>query len=138
MGGDKLFDQQRFVAGARERNFTPHVAQNTTNRRSAIDGRTTRHAGYAISQRRRKLAEQELGWKKTTGWLRKLRHRGRDKVDWIFTFTAGVYDMVRIRTLERAGVCSCGGVSPRARLHPKAWPITSALARSSRCLDSTI
>jgi len=106
VGGDKLYDQQRFVAGARACNFTPHVAQNTTNRRSAIDGRTIRHTGYAISQRRRKLVEQGLGWKKTIGLLRKLRHRGRDKVDWIFTFTAGVYDMVRIRTLERARACS--------------------------------
>jgi transposase len=102
VGADKLYDQQGFVVGARARKFTPHVAQNTTNRRSAIDGRTTRHPGYAVSQRRRKLVEQSMGWKKTIGMLRKLRHRGRAKVDWIFTFTAGVYDMVRIRTLERA------------------------------------
>jgi hypothetical protein len=106
VGADKLYDQQRFVKGAREHNFTPHVAQNTTNRRSAIDGRTTRHPGHAVSPRRRKLVEQGLGWKKTIGLLRKLRHRGRHKVDWIFTFTAGVYNMVRIRTLERAAVCS--------------------------------
>jgi transposase len=106
VGADKLYDQQRFVAEARARNFTPHVAQNTTNRRSAIDGRTTSHPGYLESQQRRKLVEQSIGWKKTVGMLRKLRHRGHAKVDWIFTFAAGVYDMVRIRTLERAGVCS--------------------------------
>jgi len=105
VGADKLYDQHRFVEGARDRNFTPHVAQNTTNRRSAVDGRTTTHPGYQVSQRKRKLVEQSLGWKKTIGMLRKLRHRGIRKVDWIFTFTAGVYDMVRIRTLERVGPC---------------------------------
>jgi len=106
VGGDKLYDQKRFVEGARERKVTPHVAQNTTNRRSVIDGRTTRHPGYAVSQRRRKLVEQGFGWKKTVGLLRKLRHRGLPNVDWMFTFTTAVYDMVRIRTLERAGVGS--------------------------------
>ena len=103
VGADKLYDQKPFVKGARARNVTPHVAQNTTNRRSAIDGRTTRHCGYAVSQQRRKLVEQGFGWKKTVGLLRKLRHRGVDNVDWIFTFSAAVYDMVRIRTLERVG-----------------------------------
>jgi transposase len=102
VGADKLYDQGAFAAGARAHNFTPHVARNTTNRRSAVDGRTTRHPGYAASQRKRKLVEQGFGWKKTIGLLRRLRHRGRDKVDWMFTFTAGVYNMVRIRTLERA------------------------------------
>lgn len=103
VGADKLYDQKPFVDGARARNVTPHVAQNTTNRRSAIDGRTTRHSGYAVSQQRRKLVEQGFGWKKSVGLLRKLRHRGVENVDWIFTFTTAVYDMVRIRTLERAG-----------------------------------
>jgi transposase len=106
VGADKLYDQQRFVEEARARNFTPHVAQNTTNRRSAIDGRTTTHAGYSDSQQRRKLVEQSIGWKKTIGMLDKLRHRGHAKVDWIFTFAAGVYDLVRLRTLERARACA--------------------------------
>lgn len=106
VGADKNYDQRRFVGEARARKVTPHVAQNTTNRRSAIDGRTTRHPGYAESQRRRKLVEQGFGWKKTIGLMRKVRHRGRERVDWIFTFTTAVYDMVRIRTLERAGVCA--------------------------------
>ena len=106
VGADKNYDQQRFVKEARERKITPHVAQNTTNRRSAIDGRTTRHVGYRESQRRRKLVEQGFGWKKTIGLLRKLRHRGHERVDWIFTFTTAVYDMVRIRTLTKAGVCT--------------------------------
>jgi transposase len=105
VGADKLYDQERFVEEARARNFTPHVAQNTTTRRSRIDGRTTTHPGYAVSQRRRKLVEQGFGWDKTVGLLDKLRHRGHEKVNWIFVFAVGVYDMIRIRTLERAGVC---------------------------------
>jgi IS5 family transposase len=105
VAGDKAYDQERFVEEARARKFTPHVAQNTSNRRSAIDGRTTRHVGYQESQRRRKLVEQTFGWKKTVGLLRKLRHRGSDRVGWIFTFTAAVYDMVRLRTLSKAGAC---------------------------------
>jgi hypothetical protein len=70
---------------------TPHVAQHTTGRRSAIDARTTRHPGYAISQQKRKRVEQGFGWMKTIGGLRKLRHRGGPLVDWVFTFTAAVY-----------------------------------------------
>jgi transposase len=101
VAGDKGYDQQRFVREARERNITPHVAQNTTNRRSAIDARTTRHPGYLVSQRCRKLVEQTFGWEKTIGLLAKLRHRGQARVDWVFVFTTAVYDMVRIRTLER-------------------------------------
>ena len=70
-----------------------------------IDERTTRHAGYAESQRRRKLVEESFGWKKTVGLLRKLRHRGTELVDWIFAFTSAAYNLVRIRTLIVAGVC---------------------------------
>ena len=66
---------------------------------SAIDGRTTRHAGYAISQQKRKLIEQVFGWMKTVGGLRKLRHRGGERVDWIVTFTAAAYNLIRLRTL---------------------------------------
>jgi transposase len=107
VGADKIYDQERFVKEARARRFTPHVAQNTTNRRSRIDGRTTMHTGYAESQRRRKLVEQGFGWEKTVGLLRKVRHRGRDKVDWVFVFAVGVYDMIRIRTVERERVRVC-------------------------------
>ena len=77
--------------------ITPHVAQKAIG--SAIDGRTTRHAGYAISQRKRKLIEQVFGWMKTVGGLRKLRHRGGALVDWIVTFTAAAYNLIRLRTL---------------------------------------
>lgn len=96
VGGDKGFDVQRFVAAVRQLGITPHVAQKT---HSAIDGRTTRHAGYAISQQKRKLIEQVFGWMKTVGGLRKLRHRGGPLVDWIVTFTAAAYNLIRLRTL---------------------------------------
>ncbi len=100
MGGDKNYDTQDFVATLREGGVTPHVAQNDTNRRSAIDARTTRHPGYAISQRKRKLVEQGLGWMKTVGTLRKLRHRGIALARWAFTFNSAGYDLVRMRTLR--------------------------------------
>jgi transposase len=106
LGADKGYDTKEFVAGARERGFTPHVAQNTAGRRSAIDGRTTRHAGYAVSQRKRKLVEQGFGWDKTVALLRKLRHRGKDLVGWVFAFTSAAYNLVRMRTLILGGVCS--------------------------------
>ena len=99
VGGDKNFDLPAWVAAVRQMGITPHVAQNTTNRRSAIDGRTTRHPGYALSQRCRKKVEQPFGWMKTVGLLRKLRHRGGRKVDWIVSFTAAAYNLVRWRTL---------------------------------------
>jgi IS5 family transposase len=97
VGGDKGFDVPSFVAGVRARGVTPHVAQKVTG--SAIDGRTTRHEGYAISQRKRKLIEQVFGWMKTIGGLRRLRHRGGELVDWVVTLTAATYNMVRLRTL---------------------------------------
>jgi hypothetical protein len=99
LAGDKGFDTQELVAELRERNITPHVAQNDTNRRSAIDGRTTSHPGYAISQRKRKLVEQGFGWQKTIGLMRKLRHRGLQRVGWMYAFTSAAYNLVRMRTL---------------------------------------
>lgn len=97
VGGDKGFDVPSFVAGVRALTITPHVAQKMKG--SAIDGRTTRHAGYAVSQQKRKLIEQVFGWMKTVGGLRKLRHRGGALVDWILTFTAAAYNLIRLRTL---------------------------------------
>jgi transposase len=96
VGGDKNFDVASFVAAVRELDVTPHVAQKD---HSAIDARTTRHPGYDVSQRKRKLIEQVFGWMKTVGGLRKLRHRGGELVDWILTFTAAAYNLVRMRTL---------------------------------------
>jgi len=102
VAADKGYDTRDLVAGLRAMHVTPHVAQHTAGRRSAIDGRTTRHPGYIISQHKRKLVEQGFGWMKTVGGLRKLRHRGGPLVDWIFTFTAAAYNIVRLRRLLEA------------------------------------
>src|SRR5690606_18778944 len=97
LGADRGYDVRPFVEALRERNVTPHVAQNTSKRRSAIDRRTTRHAGYQTSQRKRKLVEQGFGWQKMYGLLAKLRHRRLHTVRWIYTFTAAAYNLVRMR-----------------------------------------
>ena len=102
LAADKGYDTRDLVAGLRALRATPHVAQHTTKRRSAIDARTTRHPGYAVSQQKRKLVEQGFGWMKTIGGLRKLRHRGGALVAWIFTFTAAAYNIVRMRRLLEA------------------------------------
>lgn len=99
VGADKAYDTKDFVAEARNLKATPHVAQNNKGRRSAIDGRTTRHEGYATSQRKRKRVEEIFGWMKTVGGMRKLRHRGLQLVGWMFTFAAAAYNLVRIRNL---------------------------------------
>ena len=98
LGGDKNFDTKDFVMELREINVTPHVAQNTS-RTSAIDGRTTRHVGYAISQRIRKRIEEGFGWMKTVAGLRKTKYRGLEKVGWAFTFGAAAYNLVRLPKL---------------------------------------
>jgi transposase len=102
VGGDKNYDTADFVAGCRQRGCTPHVSQNDTNRRSAIDARTTRHPGYRISTIKRKRIEECFGWMKTVGGLRKTRHRGRGLVEWFFVLTASAYNLVRIPKLLAA------------------------------------
>jgi transposase len=102
VGADKGFDTQDFVAEMREINVTPHVAQNDNGRRSAIDGRITRHAGYAASMRIRKRIEEAFGWAKTVAGLRKARHRGLSKIDWQFTFAMVAYNLVRLPRLFAA------------------------------------
>jgi transposase len=104
VGADKAFDTEDFVGAMRDLNVTPHVAQSTTGRRSAIDGRTTRHPGYAISQKARKRVEEIFGWLKTVALMRKLRHRGTDRVDWVFVFTTAVYNLVRLGNILTAAV----------------------------------
>lgn len=100
VGADKLYDTREWVATVRQMGITPHVAASVDRRGgSAIDDRTMRHAGYALSQRKRKLVEQAFGWMKTVGLLRKLRHRGGRLVDWMFTFAAAAYNLVRWRNL---------------------------------------
>ena len=101
VAADKAYDTRDFIAGLRSMRVTPQVAQyaEMARRGSAIDGRTTRHPGYTVSQRKRKLVEQGFGWMKTIGGLRKLRHRSGLLVGWIFTFTAAAYNIVRLRRL---------------------------------------
>jgi transposase len=101
-GADKGYDTAEFVAECRHLGVTPHVARNTGRRGgSAIDKRTVRHPGYAVSQRRRKRIEECFGWLKDIALLRKLKHRGLFRVGWIFTFAAAAYNLVRIRNLRK-------------------------------------
>ncbi len=100
LGTDKGYDGADFVAAVRRLGVTPHVAQNTSGRASAIDGRTTRHPGYASSQRIRKRVEEIFGWLKTVGLLRKVRHRGEPKIHWVFVFATAIYNLIRIRNLS--------------------------------------
>lgn len=102
LGADRGYDVPAFVAGVRTLHFTPHVSPNPRRyrgHRSAVDARTTRHLGYVLSQRKRKLVEQGFGWQKSVGVLRKLHHRGREKVAWLFAFTSAAYNLVRMRSL---------------------------------------
>jgi IS5 family transposase len=108
VGADKGYDTKDFVMELRELGITPHVAQNAydtgkTRRRSAIDGRTTRHPGYAASQRARKRIEECFGWIKAGAGGRKARHRGLDRVGWQVTLTAAAYNLVRLPKLIGAG-----------------------------------
>ncbi len=100
VAGDKGYDTRDFVAALREMNVTPHVAQNEKRPGgSAIDGRTTQHSGYKASQKKRKRVEEVFGWLKTVAMLRKTRHRGLQKVRWVFIFAAAAYNLVRMRNL---------------------------------------
>jgi transposase len=100
VGGDKGYDTKDFVAECRNLKVTPHVAQNLKRcGGSAIDERTTRHSGYAVSQIKRKRIEECFGWLKTIALMRKVRHRGIEKVGWVFTFAAAAYNLVRMRKL---------------------------------------
>ena len=99
LGADKLYDTHEFVVGCRAVTVTPHVAQNTSGRSSRIDAKTTRHRGYELSQRKRKMVEESFGWLKTVALLRKVRHRGVRRVDWVFTFAAAAYNLVKLQRL---------------------------------------
>jgi len=96
VAADKAYDTRDFVKKCRASNVIPHVAQK---KNSAIDGRTTRHEGYAVSLRKRKRIEEIFGWLKTVGCLRKIRYRGVSRVQWIFTFAIAAYNLVRMRSL---------------------------------------
>jgi IS5 family transposase len=103
LGADKGYDTRECVAQLRAGGITPHVAQFTTRRRSAIDQRTTRHRGYEISQRKRKRVEEIFGWLKMIGLQRQTRFRGTARVNWMFIFATAVYNLVRMQRLLSAG-----------------------------------
>jgi len=100
LGADKGYDATAFAEALRELNVTPHIAVRSNGK--SVDGRTTRHAGYQISQRKRKRVEEIFGWSKTVGLIRKAKMRGRTKIDWLFTLCISVFNLVRIRNLEAA------------------------------------
>ena len=107
VGADKAYDTHGFVSQLRAMGATPHVAQNSNRPGgSAIDGRTTRHPGYGISQRKRKLVEEFFGWFKTAASQRQTKYRGIWRVGWVFTFAAAAYNLVRMRTLASTPVCA--------------------------------
>jgi hypothetical protein len=100
LAGDKAYDTKQFVADCRERGVTPHVAMNISGTRSsAIDGRTTRHAGYLVSQRIRKRIEECFGWCKDGRSLRKMKVYGKGKVEFVTTLTVGIYTLMRMTKL---------------------------------------
>ena len=103
LGGDKLYDVREHVDTLRSLKVTPHVAQNESNRESAIDRRTTRHPGYQVSMRKRKRVEEIFGWVKTVGVMRKTRHKGTALVEWMFAISVAAYNLVRMRQLVPAG-----------------------------------
>jgi transposase len=104
LGADKAYDAEDFVNELRTMKVTPHVAQNTSGRSSAIDGRTTRHPGYVVSQRIRKRIEEAFGWIKTIAGQEKTKFRGRERVGWAFTFAAAAYNLTRLPKLMEAQV----------------------------------
>jgi transposase len=100
VGADKAYDEAKFVQDLRALQVTPHIQKyEHENRRSNLDGRTSRHPGYAISLKKRKQIEHIFGWLKTTGQMRKVRHRGRALVEWMFTLAVSGYNLVRLSRL---------------------------------------
>jgi transposase len=102
LGADKAYDSRELVSTLQAMEITPHIAQNNKNRRSAVDGRTTRHRGYALSQSKRPIIERTFGWLKTVAGIRKVKLRGLEKVSWLFQYAAAAYNLWRIPKLSTA------------------------------------
>jgi IS5 family transposase len=102
LGADKAYDSRELVSTLQAMEITPHIAQNNKNRRSAVDGRTTRHRGYALSQSKRPIIERTFGWLKTVTGIRKVKLRGLEKVSWLFQYAAAAYNLWRIPKLSTA------------------------------------
>jgi IS5 family transposase len=120
VGLDRGYDTRDLVAKLRARDITPHVAQNTAGRRSAIDGRTTRHAGYAISQRIRMKVEEIFGWLKTVGGFRKTRYRGLEKVGFAGYLVGAAYNLLGCRRTSSPSSADGGRVGGGLSL-PALW-----------------
>ena len=123
MAADKAYDTADFVADCRKLGVTPHVAQNTTRRRSAIDGRTTRHTGHGLSQRSRPRIEEPFGWIKTFGGGRKLRYVGRERSRAWFFIAGATYNLIRLAALDAQAVWPTGRHRPTGgrRTAPAGW-----------------
>ena len=106
LGADKAYDAREFVECMRTQGVTPHVAQNTTGRRSAVDGRTTHQPGYDASQKVRKRIEEIFGWFKTVGGLRRTRLRGLERVSFAGYLVAAAYNLVRLARLVPEAACA--------------------------------
>jgi len=138
VGADKGYDTRGFVQEMRDRNVTPHVSQNANRSGgSAIDGRTIRHAGYQVSQRKRKRIEEVFGWLKTVGMLRKTRHRGLRRVGWVFTFAASAYNLVRVRNLASALSSAAFSLKPLACRNCPTSPPTSAHSSHASSINAS-
>jgi hypothetical protein len=132
IGADKNYYYADFVAGLRKQGCVPHVAQNNTRRRSAIDARTTRHPGYKISQIKGKRIEEPFGWMKTVGVRRKTRHCERELAEWSFVLTAAAYNLIRIPNI----LAAAGRVRPDTNNAPQNHSNLLASPRNSRLQDS--
>ena len=126
LGADKAYDAEDFVNELRSMTVTPHVAQNTSGRSSAIDARTTRHGGYAVSQRVRKRIEEAFGWIKTVARQEKTKFRGR--VGWAFSFAAAAYNLVRLPKL----------IARRRIATAVPWPLEYSLSYDARVLRQSV
>ena len=124
LGADKAYDAEDFVNELRSMTVTPHVAQNSSGRSSAIDARTTRHGGYAVSQRVRKRIEEAFGWIKTVARQEKTKFRGRGRVGWAFTFAAPPTIWFDCRSSSRKRVDGRA-----SRLSPRLLPVAGVSSR---------
>ena len=139
LAADKGYDAEDFVNELRSMNATPDVAQNTSGRSSAVDGRTTRHAGYAVSQRIRKRIEEAFGWIKTVAGQERTKFRGRERVGWAFTFAAAAYNLARLPSSWRPQREGPGELpTDRPLADRRGRPLGSRLPRALRSGDADV
>jgi IS5 family transposase len=117
LGADKGYDAKEFIDALQQMKVSPHVAQNTSGRKSAVPDEIAKTPGYGVSQQKRKLIEQGFGWAKAVGNIRQVMVRGLEKVDQIFVLTMTAYNLTRIRTLEK--------IRPQGEVDPTPWTVLS-------------